>query len=447
MTTAFGYPKLRLVLVAAITLAALISVAGSGGSAPQAIASSGPVPLLWLDATNAASYAGTGTTWTDLSGNNRHGTITGGVTFNATNKAFDFPGGLNGQGGYVALNTDLNSFTNGLTIEFEGEFGAVRSNWERIFDFALNVDNQAGGATNIANAFWVGQFDNFNELALEVWQNGTQAGYCYTATNQTALGAVGDRSFNKFVITLDAAAPNKCRIYKNGVELTTRATSYAARNFNPVGANANGSDYTLPLTTSRPSTFLGRSNFSADRDLEGSIRYIRLYDQTLTPGQVNQNATATVTFDANGGTGSMNPQTASVSGTLTTNSFTRYGYLFAGWNTDQNGNGVSYADGDTYPFSSSTTLYAQWNVDPNAVATTTTAAPTTTLATPTTTVAVAATPTTEAPTASSTAENLPVAGSSTGQLLGWVGVLMMFGTGLLMGPVRRHRPNRIDRRA
>ena len=351
------------------------------GSTSQVDASTSPGPLLWLDATNPASYPGTGLAWTDLSSNNFDGTIVGGVTYNATTQAFQFPGGLNGQGGYVSLAGDMSNFDNGITIEFEGEFGAVRSNWERIFDFALNLDNQTGGIANIADAIWVGQFDNFNELTIEVFRNGTSAGYCYTTTNRTALGGVGDRSFNKWLITIDSTTVNsvtthKCRIYKNGEQLRTRATTYGNRNFDPTSADQDGSTYQLPLNTSRPSIFLGRSNFSADRDLEGSIRYLRIYNSALSTEQAQQNASATVVFDANGGTGSMANQTSTSSAALTQNSFARYGYTFDGWNTDPNGNGVTYADGATYPFSSSTTLFAQWVVDPNAPATTVPAATT-----------------------------------------------------------------------
>jgi hypothetical protein len=39
---------------------------------------------LWLDAGNVLSYPGTGTTWTDLSGNGRDGTLTSGPTYSAT---------------------------------------------------------------------------------------------------------------------------------------------------------------------------------------------------------------------------------------------------------------------------------------------------------------------------------------------------------------------------
>lgn len=69
---------------------------------------------------------------------------------------------------------------------------------------------------------------------------------------------------------------------------------------------------------------------------------------------------STVTFNANGGTGAMADQAASVSSPLTNNVFTRSGYTFAGWNTAANGAGTSYTDGASYPFTANTTLYAQW---------------------------------------------------------------------------------------
>ena len=40
---------------------------------------------LYLDAGNASSYPGSGTAWTDLSGNSRDGTLTNGPTYSDTN--------------------------------------------------------------------------------------------------------------------------------------------------------------------------------------------------------------------------------------------------------------------------------------------------------------------------------------------------------------------------
>jgi uncharacterized repeat protein (TIGR02543 family) len=73
----------------------------------------------------------------------------------------------------------------------------------------------------------------------------------------------------------------------------------------------------------------------------------------------------TVTFNANGGSGTMTAQTTNLPTALKLNTFTRSGYNFAGWNTAANGSGTAYADGSTYSFAASITLYAQWTVRPN----------------------------------------------------------------------------------
>ena len=69
-----------------------------------------------------------------------------------------------------------------------------------------------------------------------------------------------------------------------------------------------------------------------------------------------------VSFDANGGEGSMDAltQKKDASFTLTGNTFTRTGYDFTGWNTEKDGSGTSYTDGATVTFTSDTVLYAQW---------------------------------------------------------------------------------------
>jgi ribosomal protein L27 len=69
----------------------------------------------------------------------------------------------------------------------------------------------------------------------------------------------------------------------------------------------------------------------------------------------------TVTFNANGGTGAMNAQSASSATALTANSFALSGSTFSGWNTAANGSGTSYADQASYSFAANITLYAQWS--------------------------------------------------------------------------------------
>ena len=94
------------------------------------VAPAGPPSLvsaivLDLDAGNSASYAGTGTTWTDLSGKGNHGTLVNSVTYNSANQGylvFNGNGSYVGSGGYnpyVSLprSTDFDFNTGDFTVE------------------------------------------------------------------------------------------------------------------------------------------------------------------------------------------------------------------------------------------------------------------------------------------------------------------------------------------
>ena len=74
----------------------------------------------------------------------------------------------------------------------------------------------------------------------------------------------------------------------------------------------------------------------------------------------------TITFNANGGTGEMAALMANpgYDKQLSSNTFTREGYTFTGWNTKADGKGTGYADGATVKFDVDTTLYAQWTQKP-----------------------------------------------------------------------------------
>lgn len=76
-----------------------------------------------------------------------------------------------------------------------------------------------------------------------------------------------------------------------------------------------------------------------------------------------------VTFDANGGSGTM-ANLAIVAGTaktLTANTFARTGYTFAGWNTAADGSGTSYTNSQSVTLYANTTLFAQWTAGTFAV--------------------------------------------------------------------------------
>ena len=70
----------------------------------------------------------------------------------------------------------------------------------------------------------------------------------------------------------------------------------------------------------------------------------------------------TLSFDANGGTGTMEPVTITSTTTAPAPTFTEPARgIFAGWNTAADGTGTSYAVGALIPTGSSITLYAQWS--------------------------------------------------------------------------------------
>lgn len=298
-----------------VTTAVLSAALVLAGTAASGYVSTGL--LTYLDVGEGASFTDVSSAWQDLSSNNVDGTFsddgdggTEAITYDSDTQALNFPGGTNGTA-YVELDTTVekfDDFSSGFTIEFEGEFGATRAQWERVFDFSEALDSTADGTDN---AFWLGQFGNSNELTLEIFEGGDRKGYCHTATGSTkgtgsvqkgtALGPLtgeGARDFAKWTVTIEATSPYKCRIYKNGVALPTLVTLSATTVYDSADGTTSGSNYQLPPNVERPSAFVGRSNFLADSDLEGQLRYIRIYDTTLTQSEVEENAGITSTVSS-----------------------------------------------------------------------------------------------------------------------------------------------------
>ena len=81
-------------------------------------------------------------------------------------------------------------------------------------------------------------------------------------------------------------------------------------------------------------------------------------------------STYTITYDSNGGTGTISKGTTDGNKTIALsagNRIARAGYTLASWNTVANGTGTSYALGSTRTFNANTTLYANWNAIENTI--------------------------------------------------------------------------------
>ena len=122
------------------------------------------------------------------------------------------------------------------------------------------------------------------------------------------------------------------------------------------------------LTTSSNTYSIGNLNVS-DGDivvtLKGSSTSKAMYLCNISITYTDSSPTTyTVTYDANGGTGTMtdlnNPYNSGATVTVLANTFTRDNYEFDRWNTAANGSGVKYDADDTFKITDNTTLYAQW---------------------------------------------------------------------------------------
>lgn len=94
--------------------------------------------------------------------------------------------------------------------------------------------------------------------------------------------------------------------------------------------------------------------------MPGSAAEVKATFKTKTAAQY------AITYDANGGAGTMAAQTieAGKSAALTANGFARDGYTFKGWNIAKDGSGTAYADKATVTPTADMTLYAQWQAVP-----------------------------------------------------------------------------------
>lgn len=88
-------------------------------------------------------------------------------------------------------------------------------------------------------------------------------------------------------------------------------------------------------------------------------------------------STYKVTYDGNGNSSGNVPTDAtaySKDATVTvlgnTGNLAKTGYSFGGWNTQADGNGITYGAGQTFDITANTTLYAKWNLNNYSVSTT-----------------------------------------------------------------------------
>jgi hypothetical protein len=214
------------------------------------------------DAQNPASYSGSGSTWSDLSGNGYNATLTGASKSTSNGGYMNF----SGTSQYATLPTlPLSlSWSSGFTVSFYANF-ASNNSWQRIIDFGN------GASTNNILVARSGSSNNFH---VEVYQDASNLSNCNWAnaapTNEWHHYAVG-------------FSGSDCFLFVDGV--TTSAT--LTRTKVTAGVVSNPASITaVPVTADRTSNFIARSNWSGDGYYAGGIRSLAIYNRALTSSEI-----------------------------------------------------------------------------------------------------------------------------------------------------------------
>jgi hypothetical protein len=211
--------------------------------------------VLHLDAANIRSYPGSGTTWTDLSGQGNNGTLTNGPTFNASN------GGslvFDGTNDYITCGADL-AISGGWTLS-----GFIMSSVSSKTQIIIQRSSASPSFSQNYGIFIV----NNNKFGC-----GTSADSYKRVESSTTMAT----NTWYYVTGLYNSATKILSIYING-------------NFEASSTALVGD----PSTTGTQYTTLGAGDgLTAANRLTGNIAHASIYTRALSASEIRQNFNAT----------------------------------------------------------------------------------------------------------------------------------------------------------
>ncbi len=193
----------------------------------------------------------------------------------------------------------------------------------------------------------------------------TWTGYTFTGWNTAADGS-GTAYSDGQLITIDAALTLYARWSANNENVTFDANG-GGGSMSPESYTSGVAQALTPNTlTWTGYTFTGWNTAADGSGTAYSDGQLITIDAALTLYARWSANNENVTFDANGGGGSMSPEsyTSGVAQALTPNTLTWTGYTFTGWNTAADGSGTAYSDGQLITIDAALTLYARWKAKP-----------------------------------------------------------------------------------
>jgi hypothetical protein len=207
--------------------------------------------VLALDAGNRKSYSGSGTTWTDLSGNGNNGTLTNGPTYSSSN------GGsvvFDGTNDYV-ITTRPSSITTGGNISICMYAKWTTKSGNTISDIQILLDNNHTGTQGFV-----------------IQDRPDLSGKPLTASgNLSSTFTVGDGNWHFIAITISG---------------TTEARMYIDGSLNHSTSNTGSG-----IRTVQPNISIGYWQ-NGGRYLNGNVAQVSIYNRALTAAEVQQNFNA-----------------------------------------------------------------------------------------------------------------------------------------------------------
>ena len=227
--------------------------------------------VLNLDAGNLASYPGSGTTWTDLSGLGNNGTLTNGPTYSSSNG-----GSINFSGSNQSVNLGTFFTYQTFTINLWVNAGSTQNTYANIFD-----NNHTG-------------FRNFT------MQQDASTTNAYGFGVNDATGGISGASFTLTSgiwtnITITFTPSDRVILYLNGV-------------FSSQGGLAGGRNIFYQSQTLN----LARWGGDTARGWNGRISNFSVYNRVLSASEIQQNYNALATRYGLATTNSTAPMSANV---------------------------------------------------------------------------------------------------------------------------------------
>jgi hypothetical protein len=200
--------------------------------------------VLNLDAGQTASYPGTGTAWSDLSGNGNNGTLNGGVAYNSGNQ------------GYLIFDNS-NDY---VSTTYQFPTGSLPKSFSVWFKPDTSTDRGwiiSGGLNDLAQAFGLFQIGGMGQLFFH------------------GNGAAADLTLN---VVLNPAQWYNAAITYDGTTVSAYINGQLDNSKN-VALNTGGSTV----------VFGARQGFAAIEFFDGNISQALFYNRALSAAEIQQN--------------------------------------------------------------------------------------------------------------------------------------------------------------